>query len=138
MRGSTGLPESWHQRLQAPFLAGMGALGLASQATEMEKVSRHSDACHQKLFGVEVPEGEGEMIVNTGEIKITHEAPVEKKLKFGTFAKLATGAGLLASGAGGYAGLMMVMDGAKEVVTEIEERVETRDRVPTYGFGDAE
>lgn len=131
---------SWHQKMQAPFLKGMSALGLASQGLEMEKASRHSDACHQKLFGGDLPEAGDGMLVNTGEIKITHEAPapVKKKSKFGTFAKLATGAGLLASGAGGYAGLAMLLDGGKDVVTEIEERVETRDRVPGYGFGDAE
>lgn len=113
----------------------MGALGLASQAKEMQKTSRHSDACHQKLFGGELPEAE-EMIVNTGTIEIRQEAPEKKKSRFGTAAKLAMGAGLMASGAGGLAGVMMLLDGGKEVVTEIEER--TNDRVPTYGFGEAE
>lgn len=135
MTDSTDLPESWHQKLQRPFLAGMGALGLASQAKEMQKTSRHSDACHQKLFGGELPEAE-EMIVNTGTIEIRQEAPEKKKSRFGTAAKLAMGAGLMASGAGGLAGVMMLLDGGKEVVTEIEER--TNDRVPTYGFGEAE
>ena len=108
-------------------------MGLASQALEMEQTKRHNDALHKKMFGGGLPEDEG-MLVNSGTIEITNIPPEKKKSRFGTLAKLAVGAGLVGTGAGIYPGVMLLLDGGKEIVKEIE----TRDRVPTFGFGEAE